>query len=336
MSFCRFDAKNMVLPKFCLWVVVAGMVFASCSVPESRIKVIFDTDTNNELDDQHALAYLLGNEEVFDVEAVTVNATRNGGSVDEQYDEAKRVMKLVGKLGRMPLLKGADRTFEEIWEQMDEPWYDGLEAVEYMISEARERREEPLVVIAVGKLTNVALALSKAPEISRKMRVVWLGANYPDPGEYNLENDIPALNFVLSTDVPFEMVLVRYGHDDGTAAVRVTREEIRQNMADSGHKLKTPVTGRHGGEFFSFGEYSVNLFENAEMQGADQGRALFDMAAVAIAKNPAWAGSYQIPAPWYEEDGWKEIPGNSRWITVWEKFNRDAIVADFFRIMKEN
>ena len=31
------------------------------------IPVIFDTDANNELDDQHALAYMLLNDEVFDV-----------------------------------------------------------------------------------------------------------------------------------------------------------------------------------------------------------------------------------------------------------------------------
>ena len=31
----------------------------------SRIRVIFDTDTNNEVDDQHALAYLLFNGNAF-------------------------------------------------------------------------------------------------------------------------------------------------------------------------------------------------------------------------------------------------------------------------------
>ena len=79
------------------------VLMPSCSPgKEEKIRVIFDTDTNNELDDQHALAYLLLNDGIFDVEAVTVNATRSGGGIDEQYDEAKRVMRLVSKLGAAP------------------------------------------------------------------------------------------------------------------------------------------------------------------------------------------------------------------------------------------
>ncbi len=316
-------------------VLALGLLMASCQAGEEKIKVIFDTDTNNELDDQHALAYLLQNDEIFDLVAVTVNATWSGGGIEEQYAEAKRIMKLCGKLGMMPLLKGAERSFEETWETLDEPYYDGMDAVEYIISRARESKGEPLVVIAVGKLTNLALALEKAHDISGRIRLVWLGSNYPEPGEYNLANDREALNYVLSTDVPFEMVLVGPANGTGTASVRVTREEILQHMAGIGHTLRTAVTGRHGGEFFSFGDYSVNLFENAEMHGEEQSRALFDMAAVAIVKNPAWAGAREIPAPRYEEDGWVDIPGNTRKILLWDHFDRDAIVADFFAVMRK-
>ena len=49
--------------------------------PATRIPVIVDTDANNELDDQHALAYVLLNGDTFDVEGVTVNATRGGGDI---------------------------------------------------------------------------------------------------------------------------------------------------------------------------------------------------------------------------------------------------------------
>ena len=55
-------------------------------VPE-RIPILFDTDANNELDDQFALAYLLLNGETFDVRGTTVNATFNGGGIREHYNE---------------------------------------------------------------------------------------------------------------------------------------------------------------------------------------------------------------------------------------------------------
>ncbi len=299
------------------------------------MKVIFDTDTNNELDDQHALAYLLLNGEKFDVEAVTVNATRSGGGIEAQYDEAKRVMRLMSKLGSCPLLKGADLSFNEIYEHLNEPYYDGYDAVEYIIGRARAVKDTNLVIIAVGKLTNIALALEKAPDISRKIRLVWLGANYPDPGEYNLDNDIEALNFVLSTDVPFEMVLVRYGLDNGTDRVRVTLDEIRERMSKTGHRLKAAVTGRDWGSYTNFGDYSISLFEHSDLHGDDRSRALFDMAAVAIVKNPEWAQCREIPAPFYENEAWVDIPDNSRKIIVWENFNRNAIVEDFFSTVTE-
>ena len=38
-----------------------------------KIRIILDTDANNELDDQHAIAYMLFNDSIFDVEGITIN-----------------------------------------------------------------------------------------------------------------------------------------------------------------------------------------------------------------------------------------------------------------------
>ena len=54
----------------------------------SRIPVIIDSDANNELDDQHAIAYLLFNGDIFDVKGITVNRTDNGGDVRTHHEEA--------------------------------------------------------------------------------------------------------------------------------------------------------------------------------------------------------------------------------------------------------
>jgi len=313
----------------------------ACTNPQSnsntldRIPVIFDTDANNELDDQHALAYLIFNDEAFDIKAVTVNTTRNGGNIDEQYAEAKRVMKLCGAMDDIPLLKGADGSFNEIKDDLDNPAFDGADAVNLIIAEAKKHKSEKLVVIAVGKLTNVALALKKEPSIAPYIRLVWLGANYPDPGEYNLENDIPSMNYLLKTDIEFEMVTVRYGKPSGTDAVIVTKEEALTNMPGLGPNIDTPIIGRHGGEFYNFGDYSANLFEHIDYYGDPPSRALFDMAAVAIVKNPEWAKSTLIPCPIMVDEVWIEQPDNERKITVWEYFNKDQIISDFNSSLKE-
>ena len=300
---------------------------------EDGIPVIIDTDANNELDDQHALAYLFFNDEVFETLGVTVNATFNGGEIDEHYAEAERVMTLTGVYGDIPLLRGANGDFEEIRPNLDEENYDGKEAVDFIIAEARKERSQKLILLPIGKLTNIALAFEKAPDIKENVRIVWLGSNYPDPGEYNQENDIPSLNYILDQEVPFDMVTVRYGEPSGSDAVRATPEDIEREMAGAGPEVE-PVTGRHGGSFTNFGDYSINLFDGIDLYGDPPSRALFDVVAVAILKNPAWGEYKEVPAPEVVNEQWQERPQNSRTITVWENFDEDAILKDFYETMQ--
>ena len=310
----------------------AAPAAAAQTAPLTR--VLLDTDANNELDDQHAIAYMLFSGDVFDVEGITVNRTRGGGDVEKQALEAERIVTLAGLRRVFPVIRGANGSFAEIAPRIREKRFDGWAAVDAIIAQAKASTTQPLVLLPVGKLTNVALALLKDPSIASKVRIVWLGSNYPEPGEYNQENDEGALQYVLDTDVPFEIALVRYGTPTGTDHVRASRDEIRSRMPGKGPRIRTPITGRHGGKFSTFGDYSVNLFEHIELHGNPPSRALFDMAAVAIVKNPAWAKARQIPAPKIENGKWVERPDNKRTITLWEHFDRDAITSDFYAVME--
>ena len=307
---------------------------ADSSQSDPGVPVIFDTDANNELDDQHALAYLLLNDQTFNVLGVTVNATYSGGEIDEHVKEAQRVVNLVGWKEKVAVIKGANGDFTEIREHLSEKEFDGSEAVDFIIQEAMKKRKEKLVLLPVGKLTNVALALEKKPSIAKKVRIVWLGANYPEPGEYNLENDTAALNFILKTEVPFEMVTVRYGLDSGTAYVKAKRKNIYIRMPGMGPVVDEPVTGRHGGTFTCFGDYSIDLFRHINHLEDGCFRSLFDMAAVAIVKDPTWAETSEIQSPLYIDNNWVEQPVNSRMITIWENFNADAIMTDFYSTLE--
>lgn len=319
------------------------LLFSACDTQDSsKIPIIIDTDANNEVDDQHALAYLLFSGDYFIVEGITVNATSSPAGYSEEsdvsdhYEEAKRVMQLCGNLyGKIPLKTGANGSFEEIKNHIDDPAFDGHEAVDFIIEQAMQDRNKKLVLFPVGKLTNIALALFKEPAIAEKVKIVWLGSNYPEPGEHNQDWDIESMNYILDADVPFEMVTVRYGKPSGTAAVMVSQDQILHRMPGKGPEISNPVTGRHGGEFTNFGDYSVNLFEQYSMWGDPPGRALFDMAAVAILKNPGWAQNREIPAPVYLDGKWVERPNNPRKIILWEWFDIYGIMNDFFITMDD-
>ncbi len=315
-----------------LFILLSFFLLTCQPKPSDHIQkttVIFDTDANNELDDQHALAYLLFNPDRFQTEGVTVNATRSGGNIDKQYEEAERVMKLC-RADSIPLFKGANASFVDIHSMLDSSIFDGMLAVEFIIQAAHRNRKDKLVLIAVGKLTNVALAVAKDSTIIPFIRLVWLGSNYPEPGEYNQDNDTAAMNYLLNTPIEFEIATVRYGKPSGTDAVKITQDEVNQKMPGLGPKIKIPVTGRHGGSFDCFGDYSVDLFKHIDYHGTPPSRALFDMAAVAIVKNPAWAQHQEISAPLYINNQWVERPSNTRKILIWENFNSPAILSDFF------
>lgn len=329
------------MKKKTIWIMFVGLfcLLAGCKKTERPhgMDIIFDTDTNNELDDQHALAYLLLNDDFFHLLGITTNATRNGGAIEEHYKEAERIIRLCNRQESINLLKGAEGSFEEIKGFITRPDYDGYQSVDFIIEQAHNySKENQLPILAVGKLTNIALALKKDPSITDKIRLIWLGSNYPAPGEYNLEDDIPSMNYVLESGVHFELVPARYNEATGTDAVKISLEEIRQTMPGRGPYIKAPVIGRHGEAFYNFGDYSVNLFENAECHGNPPSRALFDMAAVAIVKNPVWAESKTISCPIMENGRWIERPDNPRKIILWENFDKDAIINDFYYTLKSN
>ncbi|MHC4843465.1 MAG: nucleoside hydrolase, partial [Planctomycetota bacterium] len=141
-------------------VFVVSVMLAAAGVygePEesepNKIRIILDTDANNELDDQHAIAYMLFNGDVFDVEGITVNRTSGGGGIDNHVEEAERVVRLCGLHPQVKVYKGANANYEEILPHIKEPEFDGSEAVDFIIDRANADDARELVLMPIGKLT---------------------------------------------------------------------------------------------------------------------------------------------------------------------------------------
>jgi purine nucleosidase len=94
-----------------------------------------------------------------------------------------------------------------------------------------------------------------------------------------------------------------------------------------------PVTGRHGGTFLTFGDYSVSLYKHAPQHGEPPFRSFFDVGAVAVVKNPAWADAVEMPCPQLKGPNWVDRPDNPLKMILWENFDSAAIMADFFNTM---
>lgn len=160
-----------------------------------------------------------------------------------------------GFYGKIPLRKGAQGSFEEIRSHLDSPQFDGYEAVNFIIERALQEEDGELVLCAVGKLTNVALALAREPSIARHIRVVWLGSNYPAPGEHNLKWDQKALNCRIKVPslkgpvkashrvMPDNRTLYEVELPSGMNAIFVVTEPGHTEVLLNGEKIR-PEKGR--------------------------------------------------------------------------------------------
>ena len=58
------------------------------------------------------------------------------------------------------------------------------------------------------------------------------------------------------------------------------------------------------------------------------------MVALAILKNNDWGETKSIPCPIFSNGQWVERPDNNRQILLWENFDRDRIMEDFYKTLK--
>ena len=87
-----------------------------------------------------------------------------------------------------------------------------LAAINFLISEI-ERQPGEVTILALGPMTNIALALRLKPEIETKIkRIVFMGGNYKVPGnvtsmaEFNFWFDPEAARIVLRSHIPHKVM----------------------------------------------------------------------------------------------------------------------------------
>lgn len=182
-----------------------------------RKKVILDTDTYNEIDDQYALAYCYLADSI-DLLSVNAAPFYNGNSTSfedgmlKSYNEIKKVLSLLDPNYTTPVFEGSRTTIEVSGALVDSP-------AARNIIETVKNSDEPVYVLGIGAITNVASALLMDPSIKDNMGVIWLGANpvgaqMPDfktvdefvnnanLGEFNLVQDYTAGQYLINSGVP--------------------------------------------------------------------------------------------------------------------------------------
>ena len=175
--------------------------------PDHLVDVVLDTDTYNEIDDQYAIAYMLRAPERLNVKGICAAPFFNSHSTGpadgmlRSYDEIMKILKLAGREDMCDkVYKGSEMFMEN--ETTPVP----SDAASYMAKLADEyTAENPLYIIAIGAITNVASALLLNPEMKDKVVIVWLGGtalHWNHSAEFNLRQDVAAARIVFGCGAP--------------------------------------------------------------------------------------------------------------------------------------
>jgi hypothetical protein len=182
-----------------------------------QLRVIVDNDFAGDPDGLFALAHqwlspsartVLVTSSLLNAKLVALSGKPAGRSAALSRDAALQLAGITGITGLCPVVAGA--------ESPGAGAAQASEAAHAIVREALRDDPLPLVLTCGGPLTNVAAALRLAPEIARRMSLVWIGGSLASEGE-------PEYNFATDRDAARQVLL------NATLPVRVVpRETYRQ------------------------------------------------------------------------------------------------------------
>lgn len=176
--------------------------------PQKPVDMVLDTDAYNEIDDQYAIAYAMAATDRLHLKALYAAPFDNkyvsgpAEGMERSYQEILHLLNLMKR--EVPVFRGSDSFLANETTPVLSP------VVEDLVERAMQYTwDNPLYVVAIGAITNIASALIVKPEIADRIVVVWLGGHTPEwPGnaEFNLRQDVAAARVVFASGAPLVLL----------------------------------------------------------------------------------------------------------------------------------
>ena len=283
---------------------------------QERINVILDTDTYNECDDQFALAYLLKSQDRFNVEAITIAPFHhdNDISIEEGQDKSyQEVLKICNWLK----FDTKNKIFKGSTDYIKNGYNEENGAVKNIIDIAL--KNEKTYILAIGAITNIAMAIIKEPKIIDKIEIVWLGGHSilsKDNKEFNFKQDIEAVKRVFESKVKLTIIPTK---------------NVASNLKTTIYEIEHHLKGKN-----ELCNYLCNRFYNDGIHGIQTRRVIWDISVVAYLINNEWFETSEINCPNINEDGSYESNTNNHLITMVNYLDSDKIYEDIFKKLEES
>ncbi len=271
--------------------------------------IVLDTDMASDVDDALCLALALGSPEL-EILGVTCVGRESG----LRARVTRRLLELAGRTEipvfagcRIPLLAGSGFNWfghegEGILEPGSEPALESAHAVDALLEISRLR--PGLGVVAVGPLTNLAVALAKDPDLASRIgRLTLMGGHLREvsyrgrvfaPGvDYNLCSDPHASLLVLRSGIPTTLVsadvtLQTWLREADTLRIERAGTEFHAALARA-LRIWTPVQRR--------------IFEPRDVPALDNTAFLHDPLTLACVYDDSFCGFEELEVEPLVENG---------------------------------
>ena len=286
------------------------------NIKNKKVTAILDTDTYNEIDDQFALVQMLCSEERIDVKSINAAPFSMNDRSDNpekgmelSYDEIFRLLEKINYEKDNFVFKGSKKYVGFNKKAVNSPAADNIIESALQCSE-----EDPLYVIAIGAISNIASALLKEPEIINKLVVVWLGGNalyWPQNLEFNLKQDVGGAQVLF---------------DSGVSLVMVPCKGVTSHLISTVPEIEKYIEP-HG----EIGKFLAMRFKDYNKDHKGWSKEIWDMAAVGYVLNEDWAPTNTIPSPILLDDMKWASDKNRHPIKIVYEIKRDPILKDFIQ-----
>lgn len=302
----KYNQKDQTLDRVSSWKEIYERI---CEM--NKINVILDTDTYNECDDQFALAYLLKSQDKFNIEAITIAPFQNhwipsnDSGIELSYQEAKKVCELCDMDTNNLIFKGATNYISKGYNEIND-------AVTKIIEIAL--KNEKTYILAIGAITNIALAVKHEPKIIDKIEIIWLGGhtllNKNNLHEANFK-DVKAVKIIFESNVKLTVIPCR---------------GVASNLYTTTYELEKCIK-----EKSELCDFLYNRFEKVVSEREILPRwRLWDISVIAYMVNKSWFETFETSCPDINSDTSYSINSNNRKITMVNYFDVCEIYNDLF------
>lgn len=287
--------------------------------PIRKVNMVLDTDTFNEIDDQFAIVYALLSKDKMDLQAIYAAPFYNELStgpkdgMEKSYEEIQRILERMNEPTEGFVFKGSTTYLPSATEAVDS------DAARDLVKRAMASSDgEPLYVVAIGAITNVASAILLEPRIIEKIVVVWLGGhelNWRDTKEFNLVQDVAAARVIFDSGVPVMLIPCQ-----GVASHLITTlPEIDYYVRGKGE----------------IGDFLAERYEGCSKDHYGYSRVIWDISTIAYLVNPHFVPMDIVHSPVLTDQVTWSRNTSRHFISCATFVNRDAIFGDFFRKLEQ-